>query len=432
MDFELTEDQQKTLDMVTDFIVHDENEFMIIQGSAGTGKSTLIKPITELVYKLQKMKNVLLQKQNNTDPDFEVALTATTNPAVAVLEELTGMRASTIYSLLELKVVDNFRTGATEISLIKNAQPVRNMYIIVDEASMMTPDLFNYIQSQTINCKIILIGDWYQLAPVGYQIVPMKQLSEETEYPTAIMNKIMRNAGAIMETGQQFRETVETGTFKPVPRGKPEIMHVDGPTFRTLVDEAFTSNEYNSKSDKILAYRNATVLAYCSHIREVQGKPENLLIDEVVITNKPIIGSGYGFSVDSEVVITNISEAFEDEEYGITGHMVELNQKIRGFLPSDQNEVRALLKRLANAAKCGEGQWSAYFGVKNTWFDLRLPYASTVHKAQGSSYNRVYIDLNDIGYCRQSSDVARMLYVAFSRAREKVYVYGQLPKKYGG
>ena len=63
--------------------------------------------------------------------------------------------------------------------------------------------------------------------------------------------------------------------------------------------------------------------------------------------------------------------------------------------------------------------------------DLRLPYASTVHKAQGSSYDEVVVDLESFEACKSYSVASRLLYVAASRARNKVYFYGDMPKRFG-
>jgi ATP-dependent exoDNAse (exonuclease V) alpha subunit len=61
-----------------------------------------------------------------------------------------------------------------------------------------------------------------------------------------------------------------------------------------------------------------------------------------------------------------------------------------------------------------------------------LAYAKTVHKSQGSTHDDVYIDLGNISTCHNPNQAARMLYVAFSRARNRVFLFGQLAEKYGG
>ena len=44
----------------------------------------------------------------------------------------------------------------------------------------------------------------------------------------------------------------------------------------------------------------------------------------------------------------------------------------------------------------------------------------------------VFIDLDNIGSCNNPDQVARMLYVAISRARNRIFLFGKLPAKYGG
>ena len=63
--------------------------------------------------------------------------------------------------------------------------------------------------------------------------------------------------------------------------------------------------------------------------------------------------------------------------------------------------------------------------------DLRFPYASTIHKAQGSTFDEVLIDLGSFRVCDDPDVAARLLYVAISRAKHRVSFYGKLPKKYG-
>ena len=99
----------------------------------------------------------------------------------------------------------------------------------------------------------------------------------------------------------------------------------------------------------------------------------------------------------------------------------------RAFLPKRHSDAKALLKRLAK-----KKEWVDFFSIKETWLDLRPSYASTVHKSQGSTYETTFIDMSDIGKCRIPSDVARMVYVAITRASQQVIIYGDLPPKYRG
>jgi len=93
----------------------------------------------------------------------------------------------------------------------------------------------------------------------------------------------------------------------------------------------------------------------------------------------------------------------------------------------DSAELKEKLKVLSK-----QKDWHNYYTVKEFFADLRPPHASTVHKSQGSTYKKVFIDLVDIGANHVSEEVARMLYVAITRASEEVILYGDLPYKYQG
>jgi ATP-dependent exoDNAse (exonuclease V) alpha subunit len=77
-------------------------------------------------------------------------------------------------------------------------------------------------------------------------------------------------------------------------------------------------------------------------------------------------------------------------------------------------------------------EWHKYFSLKNTIPDLRQRDAATVHKSQGSTYDTVFVDLTNISTCHNPIAAARMLYVAFTRARSRICLYGNLASKYGG
>jgi hypothetical protein len=59
--------------------------------------------------------------------------------------------------------------------------------------------------------------------------------------------------------------------------------------------------------------------------------------------------------------------------------------------------------------------------VKKKTFDLG--YACTVHKSQGSTYDKVYVDLNDILTCKDDKMLRQLEYVAFSRTKNLVTIY---------
>ena len=95
-------------------------------------------------------------------------------------------------------------------------------------------------------------------------------------------------------------------------------------------------------------------------------------------------------------------------------------------IPADLQEYKELKARAKK-----EKNWKVFFYLQNRMIDLRLPYATTVHKSQGSTYDEVLIDLDSFKSCWDKDVAARLLYVAVSRAKNKVMFYGTLPKRYG-
>ena len=55
-------------------------------------------------------------------------------------------------------------------------------------------------------------------------------------------------------------------------------------------------------------------------------------------------------------------------------------------------------------------------------FTMDYAFATTVHKAQGSEFNNVFIDFNDIKKAMGDDTYARLMYVAISRAKRRLYV----------
>jgi len=84
----------------------------------------------------------------------------------------------------------------------------------------------------------------------------------------------------------------------------------------------------------------------------------------------------------------------------------------------DHNQYNNYLKSLSK-----EKNWPLYFNLKEAIADLRPSYACTVNKAQGKTYNTVFLNLENISKCFDRDTLNRLLYVAFTRATDKIYIY---------
>ena len=69
------------------------------------------------------------------------------------------------------------------------------------------------------------------------------------------------------------------------------------------------------------------------------------------------------------------------------------------------------------------GDWGTFYKLKEGIADLREPYASTVHKSQGSTYEVCFMDMGDIRRCFDRNTLARMLYVGCTRPKQKLILF---------
>lgn len=416
----LNNGQQKAADVFIEFLLDPKEKYLVIEGPAGTGKSTLVKHLLATFEDKLRLYSILLGKAGEK---YSVALTATTNKAASMVAALTGEDCSTIHSFLQLVPNQNYVTGKLDFVRKDENYFISNVLLIIDEGSYIDSDLFRMVDESTINCKVVIIGDSYQLISINEPELVMDTIPG----PRARLHEVMRHGNIIAEAGAKFRHAVKTGEFCPIPVNGKEILHVDGNTFKQLVNEVFTHPRFTENTARVLAWQNITVNTYNHHIRLAKGYPAHLVAGDVVITNRPIKPpkGKTSYTTDSTVTITEIGPATVQED--IPGRWVRLGDDEFYFLPDDLIQAANYFKALKRAK-----EWRKFFMLQENWLDLRPGFASTVHKSQGSTYDCAFINLTDIGQCTSPNDVARMLYVAFTRAAKQVILYGSLPPSYGG
>jgi exodeoxyribonuclease-5 len=76
------------------------------------------------------------------------------------------------------------------------------------------------------------------------------------------------------------------------------------------------------------------------------------------------------------------------------------------------------LKEMAN-----EKNWNGFWKLKKYFHDIRHCYALTTHKHQGSTYQNIFIDVNDIYSNYDVEQRNKLLYVAMTRATDNVFFY---------
>ena len=417
----LNSDQKQAIKEMHQFLEDPSKSLFLLEGSAGTGKTTCIQTLV---------------KERD---DLEFVLTAPTNKATKVLRE-TGMREGldsiecrTIYSLLGLRVDKNHEFVRVE----PLAESDVHLYqvVVVDEGSMVNGNLNKFIRNATLELpvKFIFMGDPMQLPPVG------EDSSEVFSIPDrATLIKVERHDNQILTLATNLRDCILKGEY-PTFRGdhdeKGGVYTVDYRRMRIQMEKAYTADSYLDypNSLKTIAWRNAQVGSYNETIRQAiyKEKAEEMFVEgERVVATHPIPAlanpESFDMVTDEEASVMEVQviqhPMFED----ITVYHLLLETEFgegwaNGFVvhPSSRKAYDEHLGDLAQRAREKKGSWAAFWKMKNEFFhDIRPCHAITAHRSQGSTYRSVFVDVEDILSNYNTSEALRCLYVACTRASD--------------
>lgn len=408
----LTVDQQNALDLFHQFLLDPIETVFVLSGYSGCGKSTLVRTIIDQVPDFIRAAKLIDPSQK----EYQIELTATTNKAAENLGSITGFPAITIHSFLGLRVQTDFKTNTT--TLIPRNQDQKEGYLLfIDEASYVDKQLLGYIFKMTRNCKVVFIGDPAQLTPVKSTGTPVF----DANFTGAALTTVVRQAegNPIVDLSTKFRHTVNTGEFFSFVPDGDAVKYLSRDEFNTAIEQEFTRDQWRYQDSKILAWTNKCVIGYNHFVRNhVKGDP-HFAVDDYAVCNSFIQLGRVGIKTDQLVQITGISE--DETVLDVVGNWFTIDHTMRAFMPKT---LESKNKRIKEARAAGDTYIVSE--IETQWIDLRAAYACTINKAQGSTFDRVFVDLDDISRCNSGDQIARMLYVGISRARHQVFLTGDL------
>ena len=362
-----------------------EKDFLIITGGPGTGKTTIMKGITELYRQLNKLSYERLQEK--------VALLAPTGRAAKRMTETTGLRASTIHRFLKWQRDTNkFQVNEYNKSRVE--------FVILDEASMVDTYLMAaLLKGISANCKIVMVGDDHQLPSVGpgqllhdliesekLSVVKLKELYRQGKDSNIIsLAYDVRNGEVI----PQIFNKEEDLTFISCPGEQviPNIMEI-----------ATTYKDLSYKNFQILApmYKTYTGIDEINnHLQTIFNPKEN--------TKKELkIGDVIFREQDKVIQLTNMPE--ENVYNGDIGIIEQI-------ITSPKKEIHINFD--GNVVKYTPSNFS----------NFRLAYSISIHKAQGSEFDIVIMPIvknyNKMLY-------RKLVYTGITRSKKKLYIIGDI------
>ena len=423
----LTKAQQQALAKLKSFLRSNQS-FFRLSGYAGTGKSFLICHLIEWL----------------DEQDFEFVIAAPTNKAAKSLMQVgtsvgINIEVKTVAQLLGQQPEINEETGIEEFTSAGNAEFDDYDVMIIDEFSMINRSNFEEIVNAialTIDTKVIFVGDEAQLPPVKEQ-QPMVAISEHIN-DAAILDEVVRYEGEIAVVAEKIRSderytrsmypftTSEDGTIVCQPRKE----------WLETVTEYFQADKCKSNPDyaRLLVWRNKTAGNANRFVRSrLWGKDAPIFaVGDRLIAKKPLFRPRAGQKGKNRwgVLINNSEECsvieqptikqltFDKVAYQYRSVPVKTDAGFEVNL-SVLTEQGERLRDEMIKDYVEKKQWNKYFDLSRTFDDVTYAYSLTVHKAQGSGIDYVFLDTEDMQGC---PDLQKMLYTALTRAKNRVYI----------
>lgn len=359
---ELTEEQLSFLKYI------NENSIVMLNGSAGTGKSQTTKALIKML----------------DDNYYTYTLLAPTGIAAKRLRQATGRNAMTIH--MHLACQNNIGN-----------------FLIIDECSMIGVNLlgllFQYVNKNT---KIVLICDEAQLASISCGNI-VQDIIDSNIVPTVKLNKVFRyGIGGIatvatdIRNGKELKEENKYQDYQFVPISNNPLNDILSIYNNEL-------KKYNPEDIMILSPFN---------IRETGTYAINAEIQKKYNQNESFMSyKKQGFDIEFKIgdrIVNTENNYHMQSDYD---EVAIMNGDIGKIINYDGNIIEV---HFDNA--------NVYL-EKNDMFKMLLANAISIHKSQGNQAKCVIVVMDSSHGFFLNRNIE---YVAVSRAQEKLIVIGDL------
>ena len=447
--FDATVSQKKVVENLSEYLSSpDYSSIFILNGYAGTGKTTLIAALVQVLRAM----------------NIPCVLLAPTGRAAKVLAQYSGTEAHTIH-----KRIYRQRTNAdyeSKYSLDINRE--KGCVFIVDETSMLsdsTPDgqifgsgslledLITYVRSGR-QCRLILVGDDAQLPPVGADRSPALDAAAMRSYGEVVyssMTDVVRQdaASGILRNATALRQMLERSEVE-VPHidlNYPDIESIGGGEFLECLEDAYA--RYGRDETIVITRSNKRANRFNEGIRryilsaeeQIESGDRLMVVKNNYYYTERMEKSPMSFIANGDIALLKRIRRFEDF-YGF--HFADAVLSF-GDYGDTEIECKILLDTLSSESPSltREQSRQLFDEVEKDYMDtasrlkrfrqirenphynalqVKFAYAVTCHKAQGGQWRAVFVDRCLFGDEPMTRDMLRWLYTAVTRATEKLYL----------
>ena len=452
--YELTGCQRRLMGNLAVFLTlgwKKQNALFVMRGYAGTGKTTVVKALVNVLPKLGK----------------RTVLMAPTGRAAKVLSSYTGLPAHTIHRKIYFAWTS--KEGNIIMRLQKNHH--KHTLFIVDEASMiphftkaegqlfstrnLLDDLFAFVQSGE-NCRILFIGDTAQLPPVGLDESPaldpdfLKQ-AYSLEIDTDELTEVVRQSkeSGILENATLIRDEITRKKLEfPLFSRKAfsDVIRINGSQLEEILNQTYASSGKDNNVVICRSNKRANIFN-----REIRNRI--LFLDGEISTGDYLMvvknnyfwlppESSAGFIANGDIVELMRIRKTEDL-YGF--RFADVTIRFLDYPDEKELDVRIILDTLmADTPALPQSENNRLFQtvmedyqdlptrkekvekVKlNPYFNalqVKFAYALTCHKTQGGQWDTVFIDQGYLSDKMMNTEYLRWLYTAVTRATKQLYL----------
>ena len=206
------------------------------------------------------------------------------------------------------------------------------------------------------------------------------------------------------------------------------------PAFRADIFKVASEGGFaDGNQTKVIAWRNVRVAEYNTLIRNalwgVESQSTPWMEGERIVAGAPCERNDVPLmTTDEEAVVeavVNCKHPLNPKYQAIELKCVtETGKTVRLLVchPASQVDFQADGEQIALQARSTPKLWKKFWDHKELFHDIRYGYAITAHRAQGSTYENVYVDYQDILLNRTRREAFQCLYVACSRPTTRLYL----------
>lgn len=348
-----------------------KNKLSIISGGPGTGKTLVTKAIVDVFRK--------------TFPDQKVQLCAPTGKASRRMSDVIGLPACTIHRKIGYGCGEDM--------------PIEENLLIIDECSMMDIELFNRtLNACSDDTTIILVGDYNQLPSVGPGLI-LRDLIDSGVIPSTILKSVFRQSN-----GSEIINAANAVLDK-----KESLINTDYGKDFVFIEQDSTQEVYENIAGCIKYLVN----------NGIDGDRIQILTPQ----NEGLIGT------------TGLNNMMRDicNPPDVRGNGVLIRNTM--FFPGDRiietenntekgifNGSMGTILRISSDETVADFDSRTVVLTTKEMHTVKLGYAITVHKSQGSEFDFVFMPIvNEHEFTLNKN----LLYTGITRAKKMFVLLGQ-------